>query len=85
MSMTVHERHYIFEFALTPETPLCVNCKHYYQHYIQDSLYPGYFSAVYSGHCVYPRFKARKPYDTCPHFTQCKKPRHPVLTSYMKK
>lgn len=44
---------------------LCRDCKHFRQHYV---LCRGEYSACYAGHCVYPRVKAREPYDSCRYF-----------------
>lgn len=60
--MTEKERKILYQTQLTPRTPLCVNCRHYYQHYTHTG------EAVQCGHCVYPRVKTRMPYDTCNHF-----------------
>lgn len=62
MAMTVNERRAIYCHNLTVETPLCVNCAHYYPHFSENG-YP--FS---SGHCVFPRIKLRRAYDACAHF-----------------
>lgn len=60
--MTEKERKDLYYKHLTPETPLCVNCQYYYQHYSDEG------EEVLCGHCRYPRFKTRMPYDTCGSF-----------------
>lgn len=70
--MNVHERLNVFVHQMTPETPFCANCKNYYPHYIKES-YNGRYEPIFAGHCVYPRMKARRAYDTCEHFrNRCK-------------
>lgn len=52
---------------------VCVNCKHYYQHYISNSYHGGYI-AINCGHCTYPRCKNRKPGEAaCIHFEMRKR------------
>lgn len=60
--MTEKERKTLYDTRLTPEAPLCVNCRHFYQHY------NGKGQRVRCGHCDYPRVKTRMPYDICDHF-----------------
>lgn len=60
--MSIKDRKLLYLTGLTPETPLCVNCRHFYQHYNQKG------KPVMCGHCVYPRLKTRMPYDTCDKF-----------------
>lgn len=60
--MNVHERLVIYCHNLTQETPFCINCKHFYQHYRKDGW------PFNSGHCCFPRLKLRRDYDTCEHF-----------------
>lgn len=60
--MTEKERNVLYHTQLTPETPLCGNCRHFYQHFNEKG------QTVECGHCVYPRVKTRMPYDTCEHF-----------------
>ena len=60
--MTETVRKMLYQTQLTSETPLCVNCQHFYQHYNEKG------QTVQCGHCDYPRIKTRMPYDTCNHF-----------------
>lgn len=60
--MTEKERKLLYQMHLTPETPLCVNCQHFYQHYNEKG------QTVQCGHCDYPRVKTRMPYDVCANF-----------------
>lgn len=60
--MNVHERREAYYWNLTKETPLCINCKHFHQHYQRNGR------PFNSGHCCFPRLKLRKDYDTCEHF-----------------
>lgn len=60
--MTEKERKELLHTRLTPETPLCINCQHFYQHYNAKG------HQVQCGHCDYPRVKTRMPYDICGHF-----------------
>ena len=53
------------------EQECCGTCVHYRQHYIlseQGRPWP-----LWYGHCVFPRLKARKPDETCPHWTSADK------------
>lgn len=49
-------------FGMTPETEVCANCTHFYQHYREDG------EPIYAGHCAYPRMKPRDPFNSCAHF-----------------
>ena len=60
--MTEKERKILYDTHLTPEAPLCVNCRHFYQHYNAKG------QRVQCGHCDDPRVKTRMPYDICRHF-----------------
>lgn len=60
--MTEKERKVLYDTHLTPETPLCINCQYFYQHYNESG------QKVRCGHCNFPRIKTRMPYDTCNHF-----------------
>ena len=60
--MTEKERKILYDTHLTPEAPLGVNCRHFYQHYNAKG------QRVRCGHCDYPRVKTRMPYDICGHF-----------------
>ena len=60
--MTTDHRRTIYTHALTPQTQLCTNCRHYYTHYTARG------EPLSSGHCVTPRIKLRYAYDTCRHF-----------------
>lgn len=55
-------------FGITKGAECCFNCEHFRQHYILDSLNPGYCTPTYLGHCTYPRIKNRHVNDTCEHF-----------------
>ncbi len=55
------------------DIPMCVNCKHFWQHYIckggpNDTAQ--WVVPLHCGHCIYPRVKDRKVYDVCEHFKQ---------------
>lgn len=65
--MTTNERRELFCHSLTANTPLCTNCKHFYQHFLWDG---NRFRAANSGHCGFPRLKLRMAYDTCKHFRE---------------
>ena len=65
--MNITERREIYYWAMSPEAPLCANCKHFHLHYVKDGIL-GYRPAN-SGHCGYPRLKLRRVYDTCNYFT----------------
>ncbi len=65
--MTKGERRNLyFSSDMTVDTPLCINCKHFYRHYLKC----GY--ELIWGHCVYPRIKSRLAFDTCEHFQKTK-------------
>ena len=51
---------------------VCANCAHYRQHYRKERHPHGMegFVPVNAGHCVEPRVKDRRPYDTCERFMQ---------------
>ncbi len=56
-------------FGILPECKCCMNCKHFYQHYIVKRASWGWYAdPIYVGHCCYPRFKSRKCGDVCEHF-----------------
>lgn len=46
---------------------VCKNCKHFYQHYVLNER-EKCFEKIAVGHCVYPRMKDRKVFDTCDKF-----------------
>ena len=52
-----------------PETECCMNCKHFYQHYVKDRR-TGYASPTYYGHCTCPRLKQRSISDLCERFSK---------------
>lgn len=58
------------KFGVRPETEACVNCKHFYQHYIWAESWG--FTEIYTGHCAYPRVKNRNVNDCCEHFERKK-------------
>lgn len=58
-------------FNITDEETVCANCIHYYQHYVKTSPM-GDKEMCMCGHCVYPRIKHHKPYDTCKNFEKRK-------------
>lgn len=60
--MTKQDRIDLFFHTMDPTVPLCINCKHFHQHYLGDG------HALIWGHCVTPRNKFRKGYDTCEKF-----------------
>lgn len=60
--MKTRERMETYVHSFTPETPFCENCTHYSPHYTECGF------KLNSGHCVYPRIKLKKAYDTCEHF-----------------
>ena len=77
--MTKAERQDIYINHLTPDTPMCVNCGNWHRHwrpveppteYKRKDWYLGVFAPLVSGHCCYPRLKARMAYDTCEHFSK---------------
>lgn len=60
--MNISERRALYIHDNTGTAPICVNCKHFYQHYLKDGI------PLWSGHCGYPRIKLRYTYDTCKEF-----------------
>lgn len=64
--MNTAERREIYYWAMTPDAPLCANCKYFYPHYLPDGAYE--FRPANCGHCVHPRMKLRRAYDTCGYF-----------------
>lgn len=64
--MTRAEREAVYHMTLRTDAPLCVNCRHFWRHYI----YHGGYQPIDTGHCTYPRIKPRKGYETCEHFEQ---------------
>jgi hypothetical protein len=49
---------------ISPELPVCVNCRYFVRHYLRDGR------PLECGHCVHPRIKNRKTYDYCSNFEQ---------------
>ena len=69
--MTLNERRELYYWNLTPDAPLCINCKHFTRHYTK--MEPPMCKVVRikqidCGHCFYPRAKPRNAYDTCKYF-----------------
>lgn len=50
-----------------PTQDICVNCRHYYRHFIYNEDLKQYRPTLW-GHCVYPRSKPRKETDCCRYF-----------------
>ena len=68
--MNINERLEIYYYSLQADTPMCINCKHFYRHYTE------YGRAMECGHCAYARVKWKKTYDTCENFERkCKYPK----------
>ncbi len=66
--METKERRLLFLHHLDKETPLCVNCKYFMQHYIfsRDQR----FEPLQMGHCIQgKRTKNTRAYDECEHFS----------------
>ncbi len=55
----------LWRLGLEPETPICLNCRHFHQHYNKVGRV---MLALECGHCSFPRLKYRKVTDTCEHF-----------------
>lgn len=72
--MNVTERREIYYFAMSPDAPQSANCKHFHLHYVPDGI-RGYRPAN-SGHCIYPRLKLRRVFDTCRYFNGRKEEAH---------
>lgn len=70
MKITKREREELYQWNRTKEAALCINCKHFYQHYIleHEENHIGYCRPIDVGHCVCPRLKIRRAYDTCERF-----------------
>lgn len=60
--MNIRERRDVYYYNLTPETPFCINCKHFIRHYMKHGI------PYDCGHCCEPRLKNRRVYDTCEKF-----------------
>lgn len=62
----MNEKQRIARYLRYPETRemRCWNCIHFRQHYVRFG--EGFLEAG-SGHCVFPRVKPRRCYDTCAH------------------
>lgn len=74
-SMTPKERmvyYYQNQHWLLKDVPLCINCEHFCQHYIRGGppIFTIWWCPLDCGHCIYPRLRDRKAYDTCKHFEQ---------------
>lgn len=56
-------------FGMTREAQACLNCRHFYLHYIAGGQ-PGleYATPIHYGHCTYPRCKTRHVDDVCVNF-----------------
>ena len=73
MELTRQERAQLYHrqhWRLPADIPLCANCEHYCQHYIKGGppIFEISMVPLDSGHCTFPRGKARKAYDTCEYF-----------------
>ena len=70
MAMTKRERMKLYYWDRTEEAALCINCRHFYRHYIleREEGHIGYCRPIDCGHCSFPRLKERRAYDTCEHF-----------------
>lgn len=65
VSAFISKDYELFRLGLEPGTQICLNCKHFHQHYNRVG---DIFLALHSGHCSYPRLKIREVTDTCEHF-----------------
>ena len=52
----------LYYWNRTEESALCINCRYFHRHYTEEG-YP-----LDCGHCIEPRMKPRKAYDTCDKF-----------------
>lgn len=73
MDMTRSERAEFYNrnhWRMPKDVPFCINCEHFYQHYIKGG--PPIFTIsmvpLDCGHCAFPRMKERKAYDICDRF-----------------
>ena len=57
----------LYHLGIEPETQVCMNCKHFYRHYVSDVFEKNYVPILF-GHCSFPRLKNRRVTDTCKHF-----------------
>ncbi len=65
--MTSKERRLAFFNDPQPETPLCVNCKHFIRYYYMDKA--GNFQPLHFGHCtLHARPRKKLAYDACEEF-----------------
>lgn len=51
--------------GLEPSTEICLNCKHFHQHYNKVG---SVMLALDCGHCSFPRIKFRNVTETCTNF-----------------
>ena len=47
---------------------LCCNCKHWIQHFVLIKGKVLMFTPTASGHCVFPKLKSRRMFESCKHF-----------------
>ena len=83
MELTKREREQIYfrqKWKFSPEIPFCINCEHFYQHYIKAGppIFTVSMQPLDCGHCSYPRMKHREAYDTCEYFENKNHPRQVV-------
>lgn len=62
------EMYYENRYFLPKDVPMCINCWHFFQHYVKtDSLH---CAPIDWGHCSFPRLKYRKAFDLCRYFSK---------------
>lgn len=56
------------------DTPLCINCEYFIQHYIKGKtvVHTFTFKPIDFGHCTHKNPKSRKAWDACEHFERRK-------------
>ena len=59
---------HIESISISGAAACCVNCRHFYQHYIRSLSEVYGYQAINFGHCGYPRMKDRMAHDTCARF-----------------
>lgn len=79
--MTLKERSELYfrgDEASLRNMPFCINCKHFFQHYVKDPVFITGESPLDGGHCAFFRRRRRYyfAYDTCEYFQQRAKGRN---------
>lgn len=62
------EMYYENRYFLPKDVPMCINCRHFFQHYVKINSQQ--CAPIDWGHCSFPRLKPRQGFDTCQYFSK---------------